>query len=115
MVEIAGQSIGAHTVQVTPEEIAGINDRQQLIAAEEVMRRRTIARFAEQATFRDPDSTVVEPGVEIGVDVEIGRNVSLRGRTRIGDGVRIDDGVILTDTGSRPGRRSNRTAWPASR
>ncbi len=40
MVEIAGQSIGAHTVQVTPEEIAGINDRQQLIAAEEVMRRR---------------------------------------------------------------------------
>jgi bifunctional UDP-N-acetylglucosamine pyrophosphorylase/glucosamine-1-phosphate N-acetyltransferase len=98
VVEIAGQSIGAHTVQVTPEEIAGINDRQQLIAAEEVMRKRMIARFAEQATFRDPDSTVVEPGVEIGVDVEIGRNVSLRGRTRIGDGVRIDDGVILTDT-----------------
>ena len=98
VVEIAGQSIGAHTVQVTPEEIAGINDRQQLIAAEEVMRRRTIARFAEQVTFRDPDSTVVEPGVELGVDVEIGRNVSLRGSTRIADGVRIDDGVILSDT-----------------
>jgi bifunctional UDP-N-acetylglucosamine pyrophosphorylase/glucosamine-1-phosphate N-acetyltransferase len=98
VVEIAGQSIGAHTVQVTPEEIAGINDRQQLIAAEEVMRKRTIARFSDQVTFRDPDSTVVEPGVDLGADVEIGRNVSLRGRTRIADGVRIDDGVILTDT-----------------
>jgi bifunctional UDP-N-acetylglucosamine pyrophosphorylase/glucosamine-1-phosphate N-acetyltransferase len=49
-------------------------------------------------TFRDPDSTIVEPGVEIGVDVELGRNVSLRGRTRIGHGTRIDDGCILTDT-----------------
>jgi bifunctional UDP-N-acetylglucosamine pyrophosphorylase/glucosamine-1-phosphate N-acetyltransferase len=98
VVEIAGQSIGAHAVQVTPEEIAGINDRQQLVAAEEVMRQRMLARFADQVTFRDPDSTVIEPGVEIAADVEIGRNVSLRGRTRIAEGVRIDDGVILTDT-----------------
>ena len=98
VVEIAGQSIGAFTVEVTPEEMAGINDRHQLVDAEEVMRKRTIARFAQQVTFRDAASTVVEPGVEIGVDVEIGRNVSLRGTTRIADGVRIDDGVILTDT-----------------
>ena len=33
-------------------------------------------------TFRDPASAVVEPDVEIGVDVELGRNVALRGRTR---------------------------------
>jgi bifunctional UDP-N-acetylglucosamine pyrophosphorylase/glucosamine-1-phosphate N-acetyltransferase len=98
VVEIAGQSIGAHTVEVTPEEIAGINDRQQLIDAETVMRRRSLARFAQQVTFRDPESTIVEPGVSIGSDVEIGRNVSLRGHTRIADNVRIDDGVILTDT-----------------
>jgi bifunctional UDP-N-acetylglucosamine pyrophosphorylase/glucosamine-1-phosphate N-acetyltransferase len=98
IVETAARSIGAETVLSAPEEIAGINDRRQLVDAEEVMRKRIIARFWEQATFRDADSTVVEPGVEIGSDVEIGRNVSLRGRTRIADGVRIDDGVILTDT-----------------
>jgi bifunctional UDP-N-acetylglucosamine pyrophosphorylase / glucosamine-1-phosphate N-acetyltransferase len=100
VVEIAARTagVGVTTVEVTPEEMAGINDRRQLIDAEGVMRRRTLARFAEQVTFRDADSTVIEPGVEIGADVEIGRNVSLRGRTRIAEGVRIDDGVILSDT-----------------
>ena len=61
-------------------------------------RRASTARWQAHVTFRDPGSTVVEPGVDIGVDVEIGRNVALRGRTRIGHGARIDDGVILTDT-----------------
>ncbi|HEY0711151.1 MAG TPA: bifunctional UDP-N-acetylglucosamine diphosphorylase/glucosamine-1-phosphate N-acetyltransferase GlmU, partial [Polyangia bacterium] len=98
IVEAAGESGGATTVLSTPEEISGINDRLQLTDAEEVLRVRSIARFAAHATFRDAASTVVEPGVQIGTDVEIGRNVSLRGRTVIGDNVRIDDGVILTDT-----------------
>ena len=49
-------------------------------------------------TFRDPATTDVEPGVEVGVDVELGRGVALRGRTKIGHGARIGDGVILTDT-----------------
>jgi bifunctional UDP-N-acetylglucosamine pyrophosphorylase/glucosamine-1-phosphate N-acetyltransferase len=98
IVEAAAGTIGAQTVLSTPQEIAGINDRRQLVDAEEVMRQRIIDRFADQATFRDARSTVIEPGVQIGSDVEIGRNVSLRGRTRVGDGVRIDDGVILADT-----------------
>jgi bifunctional UDP-N-acetylglucosamine pyrophosphorylase/glucosamine-1-phosphate N-acetyltransferase len=98
IVEAAGKSVGATTVISTPEEISGINDRLQLTDAEEVLRVRSIARFATHATFRDAASTVVEPSVQIGTDVEIGRNVSLRGKTIIGDNVRIDDGVILTDT-----------------
>jgi bifunctional UDP-N-acetylglucosamine pyrophosphorylase / glucosamine-1-phosphate N-acetyltransferase len=97
IVEMAARSIGAHPVEGTPEEIAGINDRLQLADAEEVMRRRVLARFRDRATFRDPASVVIEPSVEIGTDVEIGRNVSLRGRTRIADGVRIDEGVLLVD------------------
>ena len=56
-------------------------------------------------TFRDPASTVVEPDVEIGVDVELGRNVALRGRTRIGHGARIDDGVHPDRHRGRRGRR----------
>jgi bifunctional UDP-N-acetylglucosamine pyrophosphorylase/glucosamine-1-phosphate N-acetyltransferase len=100
IVEAASKARGvsATTVESTPEEISGINDRKQLIDAEAVLRARSLGRFAEHATFRDAASTIVEPGVQIGVDVEIGRNVALRGRTKIGDGVRIDDGVILTDT-----------------
>jgi bifunctional UDP-N-acetylglucosamine pyrophosphorylase / glucosamine-1-phosphate N-acetyltransferase len=98
VVEQAARSIGAVAVNVDPEEMAGINDRRQLVAAEAVMRRRLVARWSEQATFRDPESTVIEPEVKIGPEVEIGRNVALRGRTRIGAGARIDDGVILMDT-----------------
>ena len=98
IVEMASKTIGAHAIEAAAEDIAGINDRLQLVDAENVMRRRVLARFRERATFRDPDSVVVEPTVEIGTDVEIGRNVTLRGRTRIADGVRIDDGVILVDT-----------------
>jgi bifunctional UDP-N-acetylglucosamine pyrophosphorylase / glucosamine-1-phosphate N-acetyltransferase len=98
VVEMAARSVGAFPVESEPEEIAGINDRVQLVDAEEVMRRRVLARFRDRATFRDPGSVVIEPGVEIGSDVEIGRNVALRGRTRIADGVRIDDGVLLVDT-----------------
>jgi bifunctional UDP-N-acetylglucosamine pyrophosphorylase/glucosamine-1-phosphate N-acetyltransferase len=79
-------------------DVSGINDRQQLAEAEATLRGRINRGWQAHATFRDPASTVVEPGVEIGVDAELGRNVSLRGRTRIGHGARIDDGCILTDT-----------------
>jgi bifunctional UDP-N-acetylglucosamine pyrophosphorylase/glucosamine-1-phosphate N-acetyltransferase len=98
VVAAASKSIGAFAVDVSHEEIAGVNDRRQLVAAEAVLRARVLATLGQQATFRDPASTVVEPGVEVGQDAEIGRNVSLRGRTRIGAGARIDDGVILVDT-----------------
>ena len=62
------------------------------------LRGRINRAWQAHVTFRDPGSTVVEPGVDIGVDVELGRNVALRGRTRIGHGARIGDGVVLTDT-----------------
>ncbi len=98
IVPVAARSIGVQTVAADPTSVAGINDRRQLVAAEAVLRKRLIERFAAHATFRDPASTVIEPDVTIGRDVEIGRHVSLRGRTSIGAGTRIDDGVILTDT-----------------
>jgi bifunctional UDP-N-acetylglucosamine pyrophosphorylase/glucosamine-1-phosphate N-acetyltransferase len=98
VVHAAAKSIGASAVDVSPDEIAGVNDRRQLVAAERVLQQRLLAVLGEQATFRDPASAVVEAGVEIGEDVEIGRNVSLRGRTKIGAGARIDDGCVLTNT-----------------
>jgi bifunctional UDP-N-acetylglucosamine pyrophosphorylase/glucosamine-1-phosphate N-acetyltransferase len=98
VVAVAGKGIGAHAVDVSHEETAGVNDRRQLVAVEQVLRNRVLAALGEQATFRDPASTVVEPGVQVGQDAEIGRNVTLRGRTIIGAGARIDDGCVLVDT-----------------
>ncbi|HEX2659885.1 MAG TPA: bifunctional UDP-N-acetylglucosamine diphosphorylase/glucosamine-1-phosphate N-acetyltransferase GlmU [Polyangia bacterium] len=94
----AAESIGVSTVEADYRDVAGVNDRQQLVAAETRLRARVNGRWMEHATFRDPASTVVEPDVVIGVDVELGRGVALRGRTKIGHGARIGDGCILTDT-----------------
>jgi bifunctional UDP-N-acetylglucosamine pyrophosphorylase/glucosamine-1-phosphate N-acetyltransferase len=89
---------GVSTVEADARDVAGINDREQLAAAEATMQARINRAWQAHATFRDPASAVVEPDVTIDVDVEIGRNVTLRGRTRLGHGARLDDGVILVDT-----------------
>ncbi len=94
----AAQGIGVTAVEADFRDVAGVNDRQQLAEAEAVMRARTNRALMAHVTFRDPATTDVEPGVEIGVDVELGRGVALRGRSKIGHGARIGDGVILTDT-----------------
>ncbi len=94
----AASSIGVVSVTVSAEEMAGVNDRQQLIAVEKILCRRIVGHFGKHATFRDPETVLVEASVVIDQDAEIGRNVVLRGRTRIGAGARIDDGCILTDT-----------------
>jgi bifunctional UDP-N-acetylglucosamine pyrophosphorylase/glucosamine-1-phosphate N-acetyltransferase len=93
----ASRDIGVSAVEADYRDVAGINDRQQLAQAEEMLRDRINRAWMAHVTFRDPAATVVEPGVELGVDVELGRNVALRGRTRVGHGARIDDGALLTD------------------
>jgi bifunctional UDP-N-acetylglucosamine pyrophosphorylase/glucosamine-1-phosphate N-acetyltransferase len=94
----AAAGIGVASVKVGAEEMAGVNDRQQLVAVEKILCRRIVGHFGKHATFRDPETVLVEASVTIEEDAEIGRNVVLRGRTRIGAGARIDDGCILTDT-----------------
>jgi len=94
----AAATIGVESVDVSAEEMSGVNDRAQLVAAEKILARRIVGEHMKRATFRAPDAAVVEADVTIEADAEIGRNVVLRGRTRIGAGARIDDGCILTNT-----------------
>jgi len=94
----AAGSIGVVSASVSAEEMAGINDRQQLASVEKILCRRIVTHWMRHATFRDPDAALVEASVTIDQDAEIGRNVVLRGRTRIGAGALIHDGCILTDT-----------------
>jgi bifunctional UDP-N-acetylglucosamine pyrophosphorylase / glucosamine-1-phosphate N-acetyltransferase len=93
----AADSIGVVSVQVPSEEMAGVNDREQLIEAERTLIRRLVKQHGKVATFRAPDQVYVEAGVTIEPDAEIGRNVVLRGRTHLGAFARIDDGAILTN------------------
>jgi bifunctional UDP-N-acetylglucosamine pyrophosphorylase/glucosamine-1-phosphate N-acetyltransferase len=94
----AAASIGVTSVEVSAEEVAGVNDRSQLVAAERSLLARLVREHGRVATFRAPSQVYLEASVTIEPDVEIGRNVVLRGRTAVGAGALIDDGVILTDT-----------------
>jgi bifunctional UDP-N-acetylglucosamine pyrophosphorylase/glucosamine-1-phosphate N-acetyltransferase len=94
----AATHIGVTSVEVSSEEMAGVNDRTQLVAAERSLLARLVREHSKVATFRAPSQVYLEASVTIEPDVEIGRNVVLRGQTSVGAGACIDDGAILTDT-----------------
>ena len=98
IIEKAAASIGVDSVDVSPEEMSGVNDRAQLIEAETILGLRVISQWMKHTTFRDPATVVIEADVIIDQDAEIEGNVILRGRTRIGKGARISQGCVLTDT-----------------
>lgn len=91
----AAATIGVVSVQVTAEEMTGVNDRIQLVGAERILLGRLIRGHMKHATFRAPKLAYVEADVTIEPDVEIGRNVVLRGKTHVGASARIEDGAIL--------------------
>ena len=93
----AAATIGVGSVQVAAEEMAGGNDREQLVAAERILVARIVREHGKVATFRAPRHVYLEATVTIEPDAEIGRNVVLRGRTHVGAFARIADGVILTN------------------
>jgi len=94
----AAKTIGVVSVDAPLAETLGVNDREQLVAAERILVGRLVKKHMEYATFRTPDRVFVEAQVTIEPDAEIGRDVVLRGRTTIGAFARIGDGSILTDT-----------------
>ncbi|MBE3552156.1 MAG: bifunctional UDP-N-acetylglucosamine diphosphorylase/glucosamine-1-phosphate N-acetyltransferase GlmU [Kyrpidia tusciae] len=97
-------------------EMAGVNDRVQLAAVEESMRRRILEYWMrEGVTVVDPRSTYVDSDVVIGRDTVIFPGTWLQAGTRIGedcrigpaarlsasvveDGVRVEESVVLGST-----------------
>lgn len=81
-----------------PDEAMGINDRIQLAAASAAMRRRiNEALMCAGVTLVDPQTTYIEPQVQVGTDTLIHPGVHLRGATRIGGGCTLEPGVIVSD------------------
>ncbi len=92
-----GRPVAAVTLQ-DPEEGLGVNTRQQLAAAEQVVRRQIRERWLEAGvTMRDPDSVWIDAGVTLGRDTVLYPHVSLEGTTMIGEGTTIRSGVRITD------------------
>ncbi|HLF69478.1 MAG TPA: bifunctional UDP-N-acetylglucosamine diphosphorylase/glucosamine-1-phosphate N-acetyltransferase GlmU [Actinomycetota bacterium] len=100
-----GAGGGIVTLQIEdPDEVRGINDREQLADAAAVARRRTISLLAAAGvTFEDPATTYVDADVEIGPDTIVRPNTFLEGRTvigarcSIGPSTRIVDSVVDDD------------------
>jgi bifunctional UDP-N-acetylglucosamine pyrophosphorylase/glucosamine-1-phosphate N-acetyltransferase len=98
-----------HRVRVVaaprPELALGINDRAQLAAAEEVMRRIIAERhMANGVTVVDPSTTRIDAGVEIGQDARIEPWSILEGSTIIAQDAVIGPNAHLR--GSRIGPRT---------
>jgi bifunctional UDP-N-acetylglucosamine pyrophosphorylase/glucosamine-1-phosphate N-acetyltransferase len=77
----------------------GVNDREQLAAAETAARDRVRRRLMESGvTLLDPTSTFVDEAVVVGTDVVLHPNTYLRGQSVIGDRCEIGPGAEVIDS-----------------
>ena len=79
-------------------EVAGVNDRAQLAAAESALRRARAADLMQRgAILRDPERIDVRGELECGRDVVIDINCIFEGRVKLGHRVRIGPQVLIRD------------------
>ncbi|MFX3619047.1 MAG: bifunctional UDP-N-acetylglucosamine diphosphorylase/glucosamine-1-phosphate N-acetyltransferase GlmU [Sporolactobacillus sp.] len=80
------------------EETIGVNDRQQLAAAEKYMRTRiNHEHMMRGVTLIDPETTYISAGCIIGQDTVIGPGTTISEGTEIGDGCKIGPNSRITD------------------
>lgn len=84
---------------VDASEAAGVNDRDQLAAAERTLRRRINQQWMRRGvTMWDPDVTYVDSDVELHRDVSLLPGTVLKGRCVIGEGTQIGPNAYLVDS-----------------
>ena len=80
------------------DEVAGVNDRLQLAAAEAVMRRRINESWMRRGiNLEDPDGTMIDWSVVLHADTQILAGTSLRGHCEVGGGCRIGPHAVIED------------------
>ncbi len=84
------------TVPSNASVMDGVNDREQLAAADRAMMGR-IQRRHRLAGVTVRDSARIDDSVEIGPDAVVESHAVLRGKTRIGAKAIVDVGCVLTD------------------
>jgi bifunctional UDP-N-acetylglucosamine pyrophosphorylase/glucosamine-1-phosphate N-acetyltransferase len=104
LTDIVGLAVadGVHVVGETAaslEEVAGINDKCQLAAAEASVRRaRAAALMTAGVTLADPTRVDIRGRVTPGRDVFIDVGVILEGDVTLGDRVHICNGAVIRDS-----------------
>ncbi len=81
------------------QEMIGINDREQLATAYEILQRRVKSKWmAAGVTMIDPDSITIDDTVKLHPDVIIEPQTHLRGNTEIKSGCRIGPGSLIENS-----------------
>lgn len=87
-----------HVEVADPDEVNGINNRQQLAQCEGLLQERLRQHWmAEGVTFVDPASCTLSEECHFGNDVVIEPQTHLRGHCRIGHNCRLGPGTLLED------------------
>ena len=95
---VAMLPLAMHVEVADPDEVNGINNRQQLAQCEAVLQQRLRDHLmAEGVTFIDPSSCTLSEDCRFGRDVVIEPQTHLRGTCRIGDNCRLGPGSLLED------------------
>jgi bifunctional UDP-N-acetylglucosamine pyrophosphorylase / glucosamine-1-phosphate N-acetyltransferase len=98
-----GATVAAH-IASDPEETDGVNTRAELAHAAAVLRRRiNEALMLAGVSIVDPETTWIEPTVELEADVTIHPFSVLRGATRVGAGAEIHPHTVAVDAVVGPG------------
>jgi bifunctional UDP-N-acetylglucosamine pyrophosphorylase / glucosamine-1-phosphate N-acetyltransferase len=99
LVEMASASAQVATVETAPEEVAGVNDRFDLLTIEQTLQKEINNRWmAAGVTIQSPDTVHIDMHCEIGADTRISAGVHLQGTTRIGPGCIVEPGAVIRDS-----------------
>lgn len=87
------------TLEISSDEMLGINDRVQLAQAETLMRHRLNENWMRQGvTIIDPATTYIGAQVELASDVTLYPGVMLLGKTKIANGATIYAHTVIEDS-----------------
>jgi bifunctional UDP-N-acetylglucosamine pyrophosphorylase / glucosamine-1-phosphate N-acetyltransferase len=99
LVAMAAKRGAVPVVEAPPDEVLGVNDREDLARVEAIVTARRLRELLlAGVTMHRPGTIQVELSARVGRDVELGAGVELRGATEIGDGCRIEAGAIVIDS-----------------
>ena len=99
----AGERVAVYTAE-DAAEVEGVNTRVELAAAAAVLRERVNREhMLAGATIVDPQSTWIDPTVELEPDSTIHPFTVLRGRTRVARGAEVGPHVVAVDAEIGPG------------
>ncbi|HEX6767589.1 MAG TPA: bifunctional UDP-N-acetylglucosamine diphosphorylase/glucosamine-1-phosphate N-acetyltransferase GlmU [Polyangiaceae bacterium] len=90
----SGRVVG---VRGPAETLVGVNDREQLRAAEEMLYARIRSRLGREGVTVHGDARI-DDTVLVAADADIGPGVRLRGKSSVGAGALLDVGVVVTDS-----------------